>query len=99
MSATNPTVDNLALLCFELACDEVTEILGGSERITMDDMTPCELVAMLTVIRPAWERRRLAQRQPATVLKLVRGPSGDNLADRDVSDRGATLVDHAPYDR
>jgi hypothetical protein len=72
MSATNPTVDNLAQLCFALACDEATEIMGGEDHITMDDMTPCEMVALLTVIRPAWERKRLAQRQPAPVLKLVR---------------------------
>jgi hypothetical protein len=72
MNTTNPTVDDLAQLCFALACDEATEIMGGEDRITLDDMTACELVALLTAIRPAWERKRLAQRQPAPVLKLVR---------------------------
>jgi hypothetical protein len=69
--------------------------MGGEDRITMDDMTACEMVALLTILRQARERKRLAQRQPAPVLKLVRGPGGDNLADRDASDRGATLVNSA----
>jgi hypothetical protein len=99
MTITEPTVDDLAQLCFALAIEEAYEIMGGEDHITLDDMTACELVAMLTIIRPAWERRRLAQRQPAPVLKLVRGPSGDNLTDRDVSDRGAALVDPASHDR
>ena len=68
---TTPSVDGIVDRCVELARDEATEIMGGEEHITLDDMTACELVALLTVIRPAWERRRLAQRQPAPVLRLV----------------------------
>jgi hypothetical protein len=71
MTAT-PSVDDLAQLCFTLACDEATEIMGGEDRIAMDDLTPCEMIALLTAIRPAWERRRLAKRPPAPVLELVR---------------------------
>jgi hypothetical protein len=68
---TTPTVDSFAELGFALACDEVTEIMGGKEHITMEDCTPCELIAVLAIVRPVWERRRLAQRQPAPVLTLV----------------------------
>jgi hypothetical protein len=71
MSAV-PSVDDLAQLCFTLACDEVTEIMGGEDHITMDDLTACEMVALLTILRPARERRSAAQRQPAPVLELVR---------------------------
>ena len=69
---TAPSVDDLAQLCFTLACDEATEIMGGEDHITLDDLTACELVALLTVVRPAWERKRLAKRQPAPVLQLVK---------------------------
>jgi hypothetical protein len=71
MTITGPTVDDLAEHYFALALGEVKEIMGGEERITLDDLTACELVALLTVVRPAWERRRLARRQPAPVLTLV----------------------------
>jgi hypothetical protein len=47
-----------------LACDETTEILGGHEHITLDDLTGCEMVALLTVVRPGWERRAVAPTQP-----------------------------------
>jgi hypothetical protein len=67
-----PTVDDLAQFGFKLACDEVEEIMGGEDRITMDDLTACEMVALLTILRPARERRAAAQRQPAPVLELVR---------------------------
>jgi hypothetical protein len=65
MTITDPTVDDLAELCAELAREEVREIM---EEIKPDDLTACEIVAMLTVLRPARERRR---RQPAPVLTLV----------------------------
>jgi hypothetical protein len=71
MSAV-PSVDDLVQLGFELVCDEAREIMGGEDHITMDDMTACEMVALLTILRQARERKRLAQRQPAAVLKLVR---------------------------
>ena len=72
MTTTEPTVDDLAQFGFKLACDEVEEIMGGEDHIIMDDMTACEMVALLTILRPARERKRLAQRQPAPVLELVR---------------------------
>ncbi len=64
-------VDAIAQLCFELARDEVREIMGGKEHIVMQDCTPSELIAVLAIVRPVWERKRLARRQPAPVLKLV----------------------------
>jgi len=62
-----PSVDDLAQLCFALARDEVTEIMGGEDHITMDDLTACEMVALLTILRPVRVRRR----RPAPVLTLV----------------------------
>jgi hypothetical protein len=71
MPKATPTVDDLAELCAALAYDEVLEILDGPQHIGMDDLTACEMVALLTILRPARERMRLAQRQPAPVLTLV----------------------------
>jgi hypothetical protein len=68
MTITDPTVDDLAELCAALARDEVCEIM---EEIYVDDLTGCEMVAMLTILRPVRERKRLAERQPAPVLTLV----------------------------
>ncbi len=68
MTVVNPTVDELAQLCAALARDEACEIM---EEIYVDDLTACEIVALLTVLRPARERKRLAERQPAPVLTLV----------------------------
>lgn len=65
MTITDPTVDDLAERCAALARDEVREIMG---EIKPDDLTACEIVALLTILRPARERRR----QPAPVLTLVR---------------------------
>jgi hypothetical protein len=62
------TVDDLAQPCVALAQDEACEIMN---EIHVDDLTACEMVALLTVLRPARERVRLAKRQPAAVLKLV----------------------------
>jgi hypothetical protein len=73
---TAPTVDSLAQLCFSLACDEVMEIMDGPQHIGLEDLTACELVALLAIVRPAWERRRAAQRQPAPVLTLVPAAGG-----------------------
>jgi hypothetical protein len=72
MTTTEPTVDDLAQLCFALACDEACEIMGGEDHIVMEDLTACEMVALLTVVRPAWERKQAKQRNPAPVLELVR---------------------------
>jgi hypothetical protein len=69
MPNTTPTVDDLAQLCAALARDEVCEIM--EKEITIDDLTACEVVALLTVLRPVRERRAAAQRQPAPVLTLV----------------------------
>jgi hypothetical protein len=71
MTVTDPTVDAIAQLCFEQVCDELDEIMGGEEHIGLEDCTPCELIALLAIVRPVWERQRLAQRQPAPVLTLV----------------------------
>jgi hypothetical protein len=71
MTNTAPTVDAIAQLCFEQVCDEVQEIMGGEEYIGLEDCTPCELIALLAIVRPVWERTRLARRQPAPVLTLV----------------------------
>jgi hypothetical protein len=68
---TSATVDSFAELGFAQACDEVMEILGGDKHIGLEDLTACEMIAMLTIVRPAWERRAAAQRQPAPVLTLV----------------------------
>jgi hypothetical protein len=38
------------------------------EEIRIGDLTPTEMVSLLTILRPARERRR----QPARVLELVR---------------------------
>jgi hypothetical protein len=72
MTITEPPVDDLAQRCVALAYKEADEIMGGKEHITLDDLTACEMVALLTVLRPAYERRAAAQRQPAPVLELVR---------------------------
>jgi len=69
-----PTVDDLAKLCAALARDEACEIM---EEIYVDDMTACEIVALLAILRLARERKRLAERQPAAVLKLVRSDTRD----------------------
>jgi hypothetical protein len=66
-----PSVDDLAQLGFKLACDEVEKIMGGEDYIGMNDLTACEMIALLAIVRPAWERKQLAQRQPARVLTLV----------------------------
>jgi hypothetical protein len=81
------SVDDLAQLGFASACDEVQEIMGGEGHLYLTDMTACEMVALLTILRPARERKRLAQRQPAAVLKLValghaRRVLGSNLSPR-----------------
>ena len=64
MTITDPTADDLAQLCVALARDEVREIM---DEIQETDLTAREMVALLTVLRPARERRR----QPAPVLTLV----------------------------
>jgi hypothetical protein len=74
---TDPTVDDLAGLCAALALDEVCEIMN---EVKIDDLTACEIVALLTILRPV--RVRLAQRQPAAVLKLVRSDTRDEAIDR-----------------
>jgi hypothetical protein len=70
MTTIDPTVDDLAQLCAALARDEAIEIMR--KEVTMDDLTACEMVALLTIVRSARERKRLAKRQPAPVLELVR---------------------------
>ena len=80
MPNNTPTVDSLAELCGALAYDEVFEIMGGPQHIGMDDPTACEMVALLTVIRPVFERRAAAQRQPAPVLTLLRPKSARRSA-------------------
>jgi hypothetical protein len=66
---TTPSVDDLAALCASLARDEVRDIM---EEIFVDDLTACEMVALLTILRQAREQEALAERQPAAVLELVR---------------------------
>jgi hypothetical protein len=46
--------------------------MGGEDPLYMTDLTACEMVALLTILRPAWERARLAKRQPAPVPQLVK---------------------------
>jgi hypothetical protein len=58
MTATDPTVDDLAQLCAALARDEACEIM---KEIKPGDLTACEIVALLTILRPARERKRLAE--------------------------------------
>jgi hypothetical protein len=52
----------------------------GPQHIGMEDMTACELVALLTTIRPVFERRAAAQRQPVPVLTLLRPKSARRSA-------------------
>jgi hypothetical protein len=63
------TVDDLAQLCAELARDEVVEIMDETKPA---DLTACEMVALLRILRPPLERKRAAARQPAPVVDLVR---------------------------
>jgi hypothetical protein len=75
---TTPNVDDLAELCAALARDEASEIM---KEIRMADLTACEIVALLTSLRPARARKRLCQRQPSPVLELVRREEqGNRLA-------------------
>jgi hypothetical protein len=67
MTTTDSTVDSLAELCFALACDEVDDILDGPQHIGLEDLTACEVVALLTIIGPAFERRAAAQGQPGWI--------------------------------
>ncbi|AGB25542.1 hypothetical protein Mycsm_05350 [Mycobacterium sp. JS623] len=70
MAATRQEVDHLLPLVRDAAWDEVTylmEALGGKRALTT-----CEIVALLAVLRPAWERVYAQQREPAPVLKLMR---------------------------
>jgi hypothetical protein len=62
---TAATVDDLAQLCFTLACNEACEIM--KEIRYLDVLSACEIVALLTILRPVRERLR----QPAPVLTLV----------------------------
>jgi hypothetical protein len=72
MTASPAPVDAVVELCVALAYKEADEIMGGPEHIVMNDLTPCEMVGLLAIIRPAYERRAAAQKQPAPVLELVR---------------------------
>lgn len=63
------SVDDLAQLCTALARGEVCDIL---HEIKPADLTACEMVVLLIVLRPVRERRAAAQRRPAPVLELVR---------------------------
>jgi hypothetical protein len=72
LTAATAPVDAVVKLCFALAISEAEQIMGGPAHITLDDLTAVEMVALLTIIRPAYERRAAAQRQPAPVLELVR---------------------------
>jgi hypothetical protein len=66
---TAPSVDELAQLCVALARDEVREIM---KEVKPADLTACEMVALLTVLRPALARLDAAAQEPAPVLELVR---------------------------
>ncbi|MDT5052958.1 MAG: hypothetical protein QOF66_1324 [Mycobacterium sp.] len=68
------SVDSITQLCAALAREEACEIM---EEIKPRDLTACEMVALLTILRPARERKRLAQRQPAPVLQLISPTKGD----------------------
>jgi hypothetical protein len=72
MTAASAPVDAVVELCFARAISEAEEIMGGKDHITLDDLTAVEMLALLAIIRPAYERRAAAHRQPATVLELVR---------------------------
>jgi hypothetical protein len=61
--------DDVAQICYDLAREEVRTIMG---EVKERDLTGCEMVALLTVLRPAWERKKARERQPAPVLELVR---------------------------
>jgi hypothetical protein len=91
MTITDPTVDDLAQICAALARYEVREIMVD---IKPDDLTACEIVALLTLMRPARERKRLAQRQPAPVLTLVPRQVAENHIEE-----GGCMTGHIAIDR
>jgi hypothetical protein len=65
---TTPSVDELASVLRGPAEKEYRELMT---RLKLSDMTTSEVVAMLTVLRPADERKRAAEREPIS-LQLVR---------------------------
>jgi hypothetical protein len=65
---TTPSVDNLASVLRGPAEKELDELLG---ELRFDDLTTCEMLAFVAILRPAWERRQARQNPPAP-LKLVR---------------------------
>jgi hypothetical protein len=54
MRITDPTVDQLAELCARDASYEVGELL---HELGPADLTGCEKIAMLTILRPVLERK------------------------------------------
>jgi len=65
---TTPTATALLSLSRDRVRQEVSEQMKA---LGPADLTTCELVGLLTVLRPAWERVQ-AQQNPPAALKLVR---------------------------
>jgi hypothetical protein len=68
MTITDPSVDDLAGICLPLASREVRRIL---DCVGPEDLNACEMVALLAVLRPAYQRVQAVEAQPVS-LKLVR---------------------------
>ena len=67
-TAATPRVDALADYLRTPACDELRELLDD---LYPADFTVCEMVALVTILRGARERKTARQMQPAS-LELVR---------------------------
>jgi hypothetical protein len=69
MTASTPTVDDLASICINAARAEVVDIMNEIEQ---RDLTAVETLAMFAVLRPARERVWARQQPPTPPLRLVR---------------------------
>ncbi len=73
MSSANPSTDQLAKMCLPVARKEAGQLL---EFIKLKDLTACEMIALLTILRPVAERVAQAKLMPPTGdQRLVAVPS------------------------
>jgi hypothetical protein len=86
MTITDPSVDDLAGICLPLASREVRRIL---DLVGPEDLNACEMVALLAVLRPAYQRVQAVEAQPVS-LKLVASAPAGGLASNRLSSIGFT---------